>query len=132
MELSEKRQLFELPQPKLEVTGVPDMQRHLSRLRIVHKGLAPVIVVSSPVQYGGNNVKGAGCVERTIQTAFQKVQQLFGSCSCPIKRVISLFNILAINYKDLDESEQIIKSKVAQNNVVHVDETGLRVEGLLR
>ena len=33
--------------------------------------------------------------------------------------------------KQVEKTEEIIKSKVAENNVVHADETGVRVEGRL-
>lgn len=131
MELSEKRQLFELPQPKLEVTEYQIYKGTCPDCGLSHKGLAPV-GVNSPVQYG-NNVKAlAVLLNVQYKLPFKKVQQLFGDLfSCPINES-SVYSASLQCYKDLDESEQIIKSKVAKNNVVHVDETGLRVEGLLR
>lgn len=131
MKLSEKRQVFDLPQPKLEVTEYQIYKGICPDCGLSHKGLAPS-GVNSPVQYG-NNVK-ALVVLLNVQykLPFKKIQLLFGDLfSCPINES-SVYSAALQCYHDLDQSEQIIKSKVTQNGVVHVDETGVRVDGFLR
>ncbi|MHC1775970.1 MAG: IS66 family transposase [Lentimicrobium sp.] len=131
MKLSEKRQVFDLPQPKLEVTEYQIYKGICPDCGLSHKGQAPA-GVNSPVQYG-NNVK-ALVVLLNVQykLPFKKIQLLFGDLfSCPINES-SVYSAALQCYQDLDQSEQIIKSKVTQNGVVHVDETGVRVGGLLR
>lgn len=131
MELSEKRQVFDLPQPKLEVTEYQIYKGTCPDCGLSHKGLAPA-GVNSPTQYG-NKVK-ALVVLLNVQykVPFKKIQLLFGDLfSCPINES-SVYSAALLCYQNLDQSEQIIKSKVTQNDVVHVDESGVRVEGLLR
>lgn len=131
MELSEKRQVFDLPQPKLEVAEYQIYKGICPDCGLSHKGLTPA-GVNSPVQYG-NNVK-ALVVLLNVQykLPFKKIQQLFGDLfSYPINES-SVYSAALQCYQNLDQSEQIIKSKVTQNDVAHVDETGVRVEGLLR
>jgi transposase len=131
MKLSEKRQVFDLPQPKLEVTEYQIYKGICPDCGLSHKGLAPA-GVNSPVQYG-NKVK-ALVVLLNVQykIPFKKIQLLFGDLfSCPINES-SVYSAALQCYQELDQSEQIIKSKVTQNGVVHVDETGVRVNGLLR
>jgi transposase len=131
IELSEKRQVFDLPQPKLEVTEYQIYKGICPDCGLSHKGLTPV-GVNSPVQYG-NNVK-ALVVLLNVQykLPFKKIQMLFGDLfSCPINES-SVYSAAMQCYQNLDQSEQIIKSKVTQSDVAHVDETGVRVEGLLR
>ncbi len=55
-----------------------------------------------------------------VQTAAENTAIVCDCFSCPINES-SVYSASLQCYKDLDESEQIIKSKVAQNNVVHVD-----------
>jgi transposase len=131
MELSEKRQVFDLPQPKLEVTEYQIYKGICPDCGLSHKGLAPA-GVNSPVQYG-NNVKAlAVLLNVQYKLPFKKIQLLFGDLfSCPINES-SVYSAALQCYQDLDQSEQIIKSKVTQTGVVHVDETGVRVDGLLR
>ena len=128
--LSETRQVFDLPQPRLEVT---EYQIHKARCPIcgkLHKGAAPENV-NAPVQYG-NGVKAyAVLLNVHFKLPFKKIQLLFGDLFGYSINESTVYSASQQCYKKLEKTEEIIKSKVAENNVVHADETGLRVAGKL-
>jgi transposase len=75
--LSESRQVFDLPKPKLEITEYQIHKAVCPECGLTHKGLAPQ-GVNAPVQYG-NGVK-AYCVLLNVhfKLPFKKIQLLFG------------------------------------------------------
>lgn len=128
--LSESRQVFDLPQPQLEVT---EYQIHKARCPIcgkLHKGAAPENV-NAPVQYG-NGVKAyAVLLNIHFKIPFKKIQLLFGDLFGYSINESTVYSASRQCYKKLEKTEEIIKSKVAENIVVHADETGIRVAGRL-
>jgi len=128
--LSETRQVFDLPQPRLEVT---EYQIHKARCPIcgkLHKGATPENV-NAPVQYG-NGVKAyAVLLNVHFKLPFKKIQLLFGDLFGYSINESTVYSASRQCYKKLEKTEEIIKSKVAENNVVHADETGVRVAGKL-
>jgi transposase len=128
--LSEKRQVFDLPKPKLEVIGYQIHKAACPECGLIHKGLAPQ-GVNAPVQYG-NGVK-AYCVLLNVhfKLPFKKTQLLFGDLFGYRINESTVYSGSEQCFEKLEESERIIKSRVAENNVAHADETGLRVLGKL-
>lgn len=62
---------------------------------------------------------------------FKKIQLLFNDLfGYPINES-TVYSASNLCYKKLDKSEQIIKTKIAEGNVAHADETGIRVNGKL-
>lgn len=129
--LSETRQVFDLPQPCLEVT---EYQIHKARCPLCgksHKGIAPESV-NAPVQYG-NGVKAyAVLLNVHFKIPFKKIQLLFGDLFGYLINESTVYSASEQCYQRLTGSEEIIKSKIAESDVVHADETGLRVAGKLQ
>lgn len=128
--LAEKRQVFDLPQPKLEITEYQIFKASCTVCGKEQKGVAPE-GVNAPAQYG-NKVKAfAVLLNVHYKLPFKKIQLLFSDLfGYPINEsTISLAGEKC--YEKLKESERIIKSKIIAENVVHADETGLRTAGKL-
>ena len=128
--LAEKRQGFDLPQPKLEITEYQIFKACCPACGQEQKGVAPE-GVNAPAQYG-NKVKAFVVLLNVhYKLPFKKIQLLFSDLfGYPINEsTISLAG--EICYEKLEESERIIKSKIIGTNVVHADETGLRTAGKL-
>lgn len=128
--LAEKRQVFDLPQPKLEITEYQIFKACCPACGREQKGVAPE-GVNAPAQYG-NKVKAFVVLLNVhYKLPFKKIQLLFSDLfGYPINEsTISLAG--EICYEKLEESERIIKSKIVADNVVHADETGLRTAGKL-
>jgi len=128
--LAEKRQVFDIPQPKLEITEYQIFKVCCPVCGQEQKGIAPE-GVNAPAQYG-NKVKAfAVLLNVHYKLPFKKIQLLFSDLfGYPINEsTISLAGEKC--YEKLEESERIIRSKIVAENVVHADETGLRTAGKL-
>ncbi|MBW6500252.1 MAG: transposase [Bacteroidales bacterium] len=128
--LAEKRQVFDLPQPKLEITEYQIFKAYCPTCGKEHKGIAPE-GVNAPAQYG-NKVKAfAVLLNVHYKLPFKKIQLLFSDLfGYPINES-TISQAGERCYEKLEESERIIKSKIIAENVVHADETGLRTAGKL-
>jgi len=121
----EKRQLFDLPQPKLFVTEYQIFKAKCPECGKVQAGATPL---KAPVQYG-NGVKTLITMLNTQYTIplnkiRQLVSDLFGFS-------INEATIQASNkslHEQLLETEAIIKETVKSSEVVNVDETGIRID----
>ena len=128
--LAEKRQVFDLPQPTLEITEYQIFKASCPTCGKEQKGIAPE-GVNAPVQYG-NKVKAFVVLLNVhYKLPFKKIQLLFGDLfSYPINES-TISSAGEKCYEKLEETESIIKSKIIGANVVHADETGLRTAGKL-
>jgi len=128
--LAEKRQVFDLPEPRLEVTEYRIYKAVCPVCGLAHRGAAPE-GVNAPVQYG-NRVKAyVTLLNVHFKLPFKKIQLLFGDLfGCPINES-TVYSASGQCYEKLWESEKIIRSKVTGQDVVHADETGVRVAGKL-
>jgi transposase len=130
MKLSEKRQVFDLPKPKLEITEYQIFKANCPMCGLVHKGIAPQ-GVNAPTQYGDGVKSYATLLNIHYKLPFKKIQSLFKDLfGYPINES-TIYAATQTCYDKLQQSEEIIKSKIIQCNVVHADETGLRVAGNL-
>jgi len=128
--LSEKRQVFDLPQPKLEITEYQIFKACRPVCGQEQKGIAPE-GVNAPAQYG-NKVKAfAVLLNVHYKLPFKKIQLLFSDLFGYPMNESTISSAGEICYEKLEESERIIKAKIIGNNVVHADETGLRTAGKL-
>lgn len=130
MTLSETRQVFDLPQPKLEITEFRIHKAICPVCGLENKAEAPA-GVNAPAQYG-NGVKAyAVLLNVHFKLPFKKIQLLFNDLfGYPINES-TVCSATGQCYQKLEESEEIIKSTIVKNHVVHADETGLRVAGKL-
>lgn len=87
--------------------------------------------VNAPVQYG-NGVKAyVVLLNAHFNLPFKKIQLFFSDLfGYPIKES-TIFSAGEQCYKNLQESEIIIKSKISESQVTHTDESGVRVKGKL-
>ncbi len=127
---AERRQVFELPKPRLEITEYQ-----------IHKATCPVCGtnckgntpegVNAPVQYG-NGVKSYIVLLGThFNVPFKKIQLLFNDLfGYPINESTA-FSAGKQCHERLSESEDIIKARIADSQTAHADETGIRVAGKL-
>ena len=125
--LAEKRQLFDLPQPRLEVT---EYQIHKASCPVcgkLHKGTAPENV-KAPVQYGNGVKSYAVLLNVHFKLPFNKISLLFGDLfGYPINES-TVYSAGKQCYNKLEKTEEFIKDKIAESDVAHADETGFRVK----
>jgi transposase len=129
-ELTEKRQVFDLPQPRLEVTEYQLYKAKCPKCGLAHKGIAPE-GITGVAQYGNGIKAFAVLLNVHYKLPFKKIQQLFNDLyGYPINES-TIVSASAQCYEKLSESEELIKSKIANGYVTHADETGIRVAGKL-
>jgi len=129
--LSEKRQVFDLPQPKLEVTEYQIHKANCPVCGLSNKGSAPE-GIKAPAQYGNGVKSYVVMLNVHYKLPYKKIQLLFKDLfGYPINES-TIFSASENCYNNLEDTENIIKTKVSLNDVVHADETGLRIEGKLQ
>ena len=127
--LCEKRQVFEIPTPKLIVT-----QHEQYRCQCVcgcqNWGIFPDSV-NAPIQYGSNARTFASLLNQQYLLPLNQVSSIFDDL---YGQPINESTIISSNrqlYALLEQPEQVIKSALIQSKVVHFDETGARTAGKL-
>lgn len=124
----QKRQVFDIPQPRLEVT-----EHQLGVITCcgqIYKGTFPTSV-THPVQYGSKIKALSVLLNNDYKIPFEKIEQLLGdlyNCSFNESTAISA-NIDCFN--GLTCTEANIRQQILDSKVVNFDETGMRVEGKL-
>lgn len=126
--IQHKRQVFDIPEPRLEVT-----EHQLGVITCCgrsHEGIFP-LGVNSRVQYGAKIKSLSVLLSTDYKMPFDKIEQLFAdlyACSFNQSTAISANNACFSALKPIEEQ---IKNKILASPVVHFDETGMRVEGKL-
>lgn len=128
--LTETRQVFDIPEPKLEVIEYQIYKGACPTCGKMQKGTAPE-GVNAPVQYGHRVKAYAVLLNVHFKLPFKKIQLLFGDLFGYCINESTVFSASQQCYEKLEETEETIKSKIAESNVAHADETGVRVEGKL-
>lgn len=128
--LSSKRQVFELPKPKLDITEYQIHKATCPECGEMHQGKAPE-GVTAPVQYGNQAKAFAVLLNTNYKMPFNKIQLLFSDLFGYSINESTIYSAGKRCYDQLEKTEEVIKSKVAGANVAHADESGLRVLGKL-
>jgi transposase len=126
--IQEKRQLFDLPAVKLEVT-----EHQLGVIYCcgrAHKGSFP-LEVKAPAAYGVRLHAMASLLNVEYRLPMEKISQLFMDLYGCSYNESTLCSANARMYELLQGVEEQIKHQLLGSALVHVDETGLRVEGRL-
>jgi len=125
--LQSKRQVFEIPQPKLTVTEYQLFGCKCPECGQITQGKAPAGVTSA-VQYG-NMVKAfVVLMNNEYKMPIQKIKQLFKTMYGYEINESTIITTLGNCYEKLSETEAIIKEKIKVSDVGHVDETGIRID----
>ena len=131
LSVAETRQVFDLPQPKLEVIAHELLKGQCPVCGKWHKGIAPE-GVNAPVQYGQGVKALTTLLNVDYRIPFKKIQTLFSDLFGYAINESTVYSASRLCYKKLKEPMEIIKSKIIEAMTVHADETGIRVEEMLR
>jgi len=111
--LAEKRQVFDLPHPKLDITEYRIFKGHCPVCGREQKGAAPE-GVNSPVQYGHHVKAFAVLLNVHYRIPYKKIQDLFGDMFGYPVNESTIIQAGETCYRELEESEQMIKSKILE------------------
>lgn len=122
----ERRQVFDIPAPRLEITEhlVQTVECSCGK---VHKGTFPE-GVNSPAQYGAGVRAMAVYLSQYQHLPYERtceaLKDLFG---CALSQG-TLKNIFSECHSKLEKPEKAIKKHIQSSKVAHFDETGLRID----
>ena len=108
MKLAEKRQVFDFPQPKLEVTEYQIHKAVCPLCGLLHKGVAPK-GVNAPVQYGNGVKSYAVLLNVHFKLPFKKIHLLFGDLFGYRINESTVYSATNQCYENLESTEEIIK-----------------------
>jgi transposase len=131
LSVAETRQVFDLPQPKLEVTAHQLLKGKCPVCCKWHKASAPE-GVNAPVQYGRGVKTLATLLNVDYRIPFKKLQILFSDLFGYAINESTVYSASRQCYEMLEPTEEVIKSGVVKSDATHADETGLRVAGKLQ
>ena len=120
-------QVFDLPQPKLEVTEYQVVEQ-VCTCGCVHRGQLPPGVNAS-VQYGSGVRALTVLLNNSGQLSFQKISTLFEDLFGYDLNESTAVSNNEVAYDRLEPAENQVKEALAQSDLVHFDETGVQVGG---
>ena len=131
LSVAETRQVFDLPQPKLKVIAHELLKGQCPKCGKWHKGIAPE-GVNAPVQYGKGVKALTTLLNVDYRIPFKKIQILFGDLFGYAINASTVYSNSRQCSEKLAKTIEIIKSKIIEAITAHADETGIRVEEMLR
>lgn len=128
--LNQITQVFDLPEPKLEVTEYQQYSCKCQHCDFLNKGSLPK-EASAPVQYG-HGVRAFSCLlSNGYHLSYKSIQSLFADLfDYALNESTAQTNNIRLNAL-LENSEQKIKQALLASAVGHSDETGIRVSNKL-
>ncbi|MDO8970620.1 MAG: IS66 family transposase [Saprospiraceae bacterium] len=125
----EERQVFDIPVPRLEVTAHRAEQKRCPCGHLTTAAFPPE--ASASVQYGPRIKAVAVYLNQYQLVPYARVEEMLESLYDTRLCEGSLFNFNQQAYENLEDTENRIKAALLQQEVLHADESGIRVEGKL-
>jgi transposase len=126
--ITQRRQVFDIPVPRLEV--IEHQIGLISCCGLQHKGIFPE-GVNSLVQYGIKIKALSVLLSTDYRMPFDKIEQLFSDLyACSFNESTAICANQSC-FEALEPIESNIKSALLASDTVHFDETGMRVEAKL-
>ncbi len=121
------RQVFDLPEPKLEVT------EHLIYVYAIAGSSQRVHSpfpenVNAPAQYGKRYESGLVHLKNQCLLSFEAISQLSQDIYGYSVSEATILKALETNYNNLEEFDTSVRIKLGAENSLHADESGFRIE----
>ena len=127
MEIHSRRQVFDIPKPKLLITEYQQYSCTCPKCGTINYGSYPE-QVKSPVQYGEGVKSLVTLLSVKFNLSHQGISELFVDLfNQPISRATIQSSIRSAS-KQCEETLEYIKSELLKLVSLHLDETGLRVK----
>jgi len=124
----ERRQDFDIPLPKTEITEHQSISVSCPCCGLLNKGGFPE-EVSQPVQYGKGVIAQIIYLNQYQLIPYNRIIEYFEDIYQLKMSEGTIFKTLETVFDLLGPAEQEIVAGLLQAEVIHVDETGMRVEG---
>lgn len=126
MEIHARRQLFDIPDPKLEVTEYQQYSCNCPNCGKVNIGCFPD-TIKAPVQYGRGVQALVSMLNVKYQLSYQNIRELFQDLFTQPINASTIQSFLVKSYEKSESVAEQIKSKLYSSAVCHGDETGIRI-----
>jgi len=120
----ERRQVFDIPPVKLEVTEHQSEVKICPGCHTVNRGSFPAGVTKS-VQYGDRVKSLAVYLNQYQLIPYQRVTEMFEDLFGQSISQGTLLNAIETSYRNLESTEHWIKRTILNASTVHFDETGI-------
>ena len=127
MELQVRRQVFDIPDPKLLVTEYRQYGCNCPNCGQLNKGQFPQ-EVSAPVQYGVGVQALVNILNVKYHLSYQHIEELFGDLFNQPLNASTIQNALVKANIRVEPVLEQIKSKLFESAICHADETGIRID----
>jgi transposase len=127
-ESTEKRQVFDLPPPRVIVTEHRIEKKCCPRCGLMQQGLFPDRV-NAPTQYGEGFTAWTAYLHGYQMLPLARIAQLFEDLTSYRPSEATLLSYLKSISDSLAPVEDEIRKQLFTEPVVHADESGLRIEG---
>ncbi len=127
----DKRQVFDLPQPKLIITEHQIESKTCPNCGKHNKAKIPVNV-NAHTQYGGKVKSLIILLNTHYRIPYKKLKVLFHDLYGYSINESTVYSANKSIYSKLEPSEKIIKSNLLSSSVAHSDETGIRINKALQ
>ena len=127
MEVQARRQVFDIPDPKLVVTEYQQYGCHCPDCGRLNTGQFPQ-AVSAPVQYGVGVQALVSVLNVKYHLGYQQIEELFGDLFDQPIHASTLQSALIKANTHIEPVVGQLKSRLFESAVCHADETGIRID----
>jgi transposase len=125
-----RRQEFDLPEPRLEVTEYRIAQNTCPRCRKIHKGKFPE-GINAQAQYGTGVKALVTLLNSEYKLPFERIQTLFQDLYGYAINESTIYSANAVCHDKLADTQALIQEEIIGSPTVNSDESGIRCNGKL-
>jgi len=126
----EKRQLFDLPDIKMEVKEYQAHTLECKKCLTINKAEFPEHI-KALTQYGDNLKSFISYLNAYQMLPYERIAETIEDLTSHKMSVGSIYNFLNTHYNKLEVFERTLKQSLLQQNVLHSDETGVNIKAKL-
>jgi transposase len=126
----EKRQLFDLPTIKMQVTEYQAHTIECKKCHTVNKAEFPENI-NATTQYGDNLKSFISYLNSYQMLPYERITETIQDLTSHKMSVGTIYNFLNIHYDKLETFETTLKQSLLKEEVLHSDETGINIKAKL-
>ncbi len=126
----EKRQLFDLPEVKMNVTEYQAHSLECKECHTINKAEFPENI-KAVTQYGNNLKSFISYLNAYQMLPYERIAETIEDLTSHKMSVGSIYNFLNTHYDKLEEFETTLKQSLLKEDVLHSDETGVNIKAKL-
>jgi transposase len=124
----EKRQVFDLPPPRIWVTEHRAEKKCCPQCGLEQRASFPERI-NAPTQYGDGFTAWTAYLHAYQMIPLNRISRFFANLTGYRPSEATLLSSLQTMFSVLEEAEQTIRDQLFQKPMVHADETGCQIEG---